>query len=202
MISEEYILKRRETLAENLSEFIKKGFLKDRGKEKYTFRAARYVNCLGDACFGLTNAQIEEYVCRQYVDNKFCKSPFGTFMPESSEKLLEEIFDFLQKTGLRISLCQQNDVLKANQRVVAIYFAKACDQPNSNEKFESKDFHFLHQKPDGTWTGKQGFERKVVHYKTLPQTLPLQKNNPYILHGVFTLTNPHICAPDVNKFEK
>ena len=202
MNSVEYLLQRRSVLAKNLAEFVQKGILKCRGKEKYSRYIAKYVNCLAHACFALTNAQVKEYVCRQYVDNIHCPTPFATFAGKGTSGKLDEIFEFLQQTGLKISSSNGEEILAANQCRIAIYFAKACDHPDPDKKWQSTDFHFLRQESDGSWTGKAGISRKVKRYKSLPQALPLEKENPYVLHSLYILTNPHASAILRPSFEK
>lgn len=198
MSSVDYYIKRREVLAKNLLEYVQKGLLKSRGKEKYTFHTAKYTNCLAHACFGLPNEYIEEYVCRQLVDNHCCPSPFAGF-GKGKKETLENMFEFLKKVGLEVSPYTGNEILKSNQTKVALYFSKAYDMPNSEKNFLSADFHFLRQELNGHWSAKDGFNRRVKTYKTLPETIKLQKDNPYILYGLYVITNPYATAYDINR---
>ena len=194
---------RRNLLAERLAQFVQIGFIKGRGKEKYTRFTAKYINCLADACLGLTNGQIKEYVSWQYVDKVHCPSPLGTFQEKDKNKLLEEMFKFLRKTGLSVSPYLEGMSLTQNQRRVAVYFSKAYDIVDADKRFLSKDFHYLYQQPNGIWTGKWGFGRTVKRYKNLPETIKMQKDNPYVLYGEFVITNPYATAyPVISNKEK
>lgn len=197
MSSNEYYINRRNVLAKNLFEFVQKGLIKSRGKEKYTFRTAKYVNCFGHACFCLANEDIEEYVCRQYVDNHHCESPFSYFGKGKTETIAN-MFEFLQKAGLEIKPYNGDDLLKTNQTKVALYFSKVYGVPDDERNFLSADYHFLRQNPNGQWTAKDGFKRKTKTYKTLPEIIKLQKDNPYILHGIYVVTNPYAASYDVH----
>ena len=185
---------RRDKLAQRLAQFVQKGLIKGRGNQKHTRLTARYTNCLAFACLGLTNEQIEEYVCWQYVDRYHCPSPFASFNEKNKMDLLNSIFSFLKKTGLRVAPYNANENLTQNQRKVAVFFSRAFDMQDADKRFLSKDFHFLYQQQDGTWVGKNGLERRVKHFKSLPQTISMQKDNPYVLYGEYVITNPYGTA--------
>ena len=169
-----------------LSEIYKLGHLPCRGDQLYdkTFRLA---NCFEHACLNLTDQEIEQYCI---TENDSCE--FGNFYSITQKGTSLEIERTLKKTGLQIEKCTPDKVINFNQWKVALYF----------EYFYTlnRDFHFLIQEKDGSWSGKIGYTSKCHHFKNLPESVCCDKRY-YNLYETFCITNPYATKEKEHSIE-
>ena len=144
-------------------------------------------NCLLRACYPrLTKKQVEAL---GLDDLRYTfMNPFGEFDDSSIESAKREMFEFISQTGLIIQ--KDKKILKANERRVALYFTEAY-----SKGFGRKDFHFLFQERNGSWSGKRGCDSNIVDtFPKLETELPFEAANKYKLDSVIVIKNPYAPA--------
>ncbi len=169
-----------------LSEIYKMGHLPSRDGADYitTYNLA---NCFAHACINLSD---EQY--KQFEISEMNSREFGNFYGHSEESTSKQIIQTLSDAGLIVERCPIDKILKNNQWKVSLYF----------EFFHtiSRDFHFLLQEKDGTWSGKVGYTRKCQIFNYVPKNIEAGKNF-YVYFDTYCLTNPYAstCIYDKNK---
>ena len=177
----------REPIIKRIGEIVRLGYVRERGDEGYGDLGGS-VNCFVHACFNLTNEQIVSLGLDEF--KYMFVSPFGGFEDSSVLAAKEEMMDFVRQTGLEIEDELVPKVLKENQYRVALYFSRGFI-----ENMGGKDFHFLVQEKDGSWSGKCGsMTHHVDHFDKLEESLPHGPGNRYMLDSVMIVTNPY--APE------
>ncbi|MBQ8444590.1 MAG: hypothetical protein IJX25_04485 [Clostridia bacterium] len=177
-----------------LQQIFKLGYLPSRGNQSYKeCRQYAIPNCFAHACFNLTNEQLE----------KFNKADFGAFRGfiqsifHANRHITADLFDFVRECGLKVTKSNSRIPSRDNEWKVALYFGR--------ERF-TKDYHFLLQEKDGSWSGKIGSEMELNHYPTLPKQVQCNFEYPYTLYGVYKITNPFACkskrSPKIDNEEK
>ncbi len=178
--------KLREPIAKQLNCILRiGGGIFWRGDEDYA-EVGGSVNCLFHACYNFPNKVIKTLGLDDFKYTFI--NPFGEFDDSSIEKTKQEMFDFLRKTGLTIR--KNTEILKANERRVALYFSEGYKR-----NCGSRAFHFALQEKDGLWSAKRGFGSSTVDiYDNLKVELPYQATNKYKLDSVFVIKNPYAPA--------
>lgn len=155
--------------------------MNQRGKQRYTWVNSYRINCFAHAFFNLKNGDIRE-LYRAYPNEMF--EYFWSFQGFKKASLLayinvtREILKKIQQAGLQIEECSVDEKLEEGQWKVAYYF---------NFDVMGKDFHFMHQEPNGYWSSKQGANLMVDIFKELPETY----SNGYKLQKIYKITNPY-----------
>ena len=171
-----------------LNEIFKLGHLPSRNGEDYSIMTFEFINCFAHACLNLTDKEIVDFDISEMNSREF-----GNFFRRTKEDTSQQIINTLTQAGLKVEPCDQDKVLKPNQWKVALYF----------EFFHTinKDFHFLIQEKDGSWSGKVGYSRKCHIFNYLPKEIEAGKCF-YLYYGTYCLTNPYAEKTSVKKTEK
>lgn len=170
----------RTPVVKQLKNIFKNGNIPSRGRELYG-KLTWDFNCLFHACFNLPNSILKKL---NLDDDQFLiYNPFGNLEGDKIQ-IKSEMFKFIKDCGLHISKDHKLTLLK-NQRRVALYFSQAYEKG-----FGLKDFHFLLQEKDGTWSSKAG-SSEVEFGLTLEHSMPFDISNRYILDSTFILSNSY-----------
>ena len=182
----ETFIKKDDVLIKKLEAIFKQGYLPCREYQTYYFSyatktpkkknqmASDIINCFGHAFFNLTNEKLQENSISE-TDTK----PIWHFGEKYGVYLIDEILDFVRATGLTVNECEAHDKMKDNEWKVAFYTDINCN---------GKDYHFLRQERDGSWTAKNGETAKV---EILHGDPPRRLGNRYILYGFYRVGNPN-----------
>lgn len=150
--------------------------------------AYKLFNCVGHACFNLTNQQFEDYNLKLPT---FQESYFGSFLSEKSRHAtIKNILNFISKTGLEVEKCKEDDVIDDFKSwKIALYTA-----------FD--DYHCLIEDEAGSWSGKISYTPDMEQYNLLPKNLMTSRvfSPIYTFYGTYKVTN--IYADPENKYVK
>ena len=184
------------TIIKKLESVFKKGYIPARKDETYQYiPTASYLptgnlgNCFTHACFNLLN---EHYEKLNITYSEFNSLRNLSLERKSIEQIREELFEIIEKVGLKFQSCEANTPIKPNQWKVAYYF----------DMGEVTDYHFLLQEADGTWSDKLSITKIVRHYPEPPKSIYHGTNGAYYLQGFYLITNPFAQAQKSDTFEK
>ena len=189
-------MEKHKPIIKRISEIFELGYVPCRGDESYFYKTKKLsktgdlLNCFGHAVFNFTNEQLDSL--------NLCNSEIfelqGYTGHDLDKKDKQEIADhfcgIIKDAGLLVTACSADATMKFNQWKVALYF----DKFTINNKSYIRDFHFLRQEKDGTWSGKSGYRPEVKKIDKLPQNYDYY----YTLFEVYSITNPH-AKEDRNK---
>lgn len=146
-----------------INAILRKGKMTGRGGQKYTIFNTFTINCLGHAFFNFSNQQIRNL--RRGYEDELRSFLWGLEEPSDQQDAFKLITEQLEQkiceTGLLLEECQINDKIEDGQWKVAYYYKDGDD----------KDFHFIRQEDDGTWSSKLGSYMEIDHFDTLPLML-------------------------------
>ncbi len=178
-----------------LQEIFKNGYVPDRGDETYKFtlphrdpdmfsilKTGDLCNCLGHACFNLKNEHFEKYKIN-ISDSRFFQGFIKDKETRENDVMAQKILNKIKAVGIIVSPAQNTEVLKNNQWRIAMYF----DRIGIGSTNYLRDFHFIIQEKDKTWSGKDSWNFDVHKYDKLPEIC----DDYYKLYNVYTLTNPN-----------
>ena len=166
-----------------IKKIFKLGYIPSRGNENYKIvdgnnvtNYAPLINCLGHACFNLTNEHLKDFDKNDAsILRNFIQSPL-----HANTYIAKDIFNFVKKCGLKIKPTKRHSLLKDNEWKIALYFGWYGYR---------KDYHFLLQEKDGTWSSKWGSSSEVIFLNS-----PTKKLNhcgyDYTLYGFYKISNP------------
>ncbi|MBE7074171.1 MAG: hypothetical protein E7379_03680 [Clostridiales bacterium] len=167
-----------------LKTIFKLGYVASRGREAYklvenntTKNYAYLTNCLGHACFNLTNEQLKNF-------DESDASTFGNFIQSifhANKYIAKDIFKFVKECGLKVSPSTKLSNVKDNEWKIALYFGWYGNR---------KDYHFLLQEKDETWSSKWGTTSELYFIDTPTKKLSHNGYN-YNLYGFYKISNPH-----------
>lgn len=170
-----------------LKKFFMLGYCPDRKGESYSFvnpyskmNYYKHINCFAHACFNLTNQQITEN-CLEQIDTDSFKFLIEDYW-ETDQSIFNRLASFIKKTGLKIEKCTDDEGLEDNQWRVALYFCNG---------YFFRDFHFLLNEKDGSWSGKYGTEDVLEFFDKRPEEYVSEKfKDVYKYYGSYKITNP------------
>ncbi len=182
-------MKERRSLIKDISTIFALGYVPSRGDESYLYKTkshtttASLCNCFGHACFNLTNQQLDDlniYDSDIIALQGYCGADLSI---KTKSEITKHLFKIVKDAGLIVKPCTKESILKNNQWKVALYF----DELSIYNKTYLRDFHFLKQEKDGSWSSKIGYRPEVKKVETLPK----QYDYYYSLYGVYSITNPN-----------
>ncbi len=159
-----------------LKEVFSSGYAWTRGCEHYKYvlnngyKAADIVNCLGHACFNLTNKQLDNL--NFDMTDYYALRNFYGYKNETKREVAEELFTFVEQADIKVNKLSQG-ILKCNQTAVALYI---------DEKF--KDIHFIKLDEYG-WSSKLGVTPGIELY----EDVPVRISPFYEFYDAYILTN-------------
>ena len=172
-----------------LNKIFSLGYVPNRGNQSYNHRATytdqtygELGNCFSHACFNLTNELYEEYEISD-EDILFFQGGFRRFSTDSNEEVAEKVLGKIKTVGLIVSPATDIEVLKENQWRVAMYFNR-ISFPSGDY---IRDYHFLLQEKDSSWSGKLFWGHQVENFETAPEIYA----NRYKYFDTFIITNPN-----------
>ncbi len=191
----------REPVIKSLNVILKKGYLPSRGREFYGPYTCR-MNCLGHSVFNLTNFLIDVFDQETLKNglseyDYFFTNVFGGFNENNLEIERKRMFNFIEKTGLKVEIEKVGQILKPNQYKIAFY---ATDNFNKKRNGGGGDFHFILQEKDGFWSSKAG-NGEVEFLPKLEKTLPHNAETRYQLEDVLVVTNPYADCNSLKNVE-
>lgn len=175
-------------VVKKLREIFELGYVPSRRGESYYYKTQSgdltkdLVNCFGHACFNLTNEMFDKFDIT--IEDKYdMQAITGRIDSLSKKQVSLKLLDFVRDIGLMVERCPKEAKLKANQWKIALYF----DQITFGKETFLRDFHFMKQENDNSWTSKISFTSRVA----VEEDLPKQFTNYYRLYDVYKITNPH-----------
>lgn len=171
-----------EGFVKNLNEYFKRGHMPNRYNEEYLSfvkhldsQTYKLVNCVGHA---FINANEKDILDLKY--NFVSENILSDFFKgeKTYANAFRNVCEFFERVGLKIEKTTLETKPDFNQWKVACYF-KDLEQ--------DKDYHFMLQEKDGSWSSKRGFTIDVEHFDELPQ-----KHRNYELEDIIMVTNPFI----------
>ena len=182
-------MKKRVPIIKRIGKIFELGYVPSRGDETYYFKTQNSImtghifNCFAHACFNLTNEQIDEL--NLYEDEIFHMQGYNRDILGTLEKkeVAEHFFGLIKDAGLIVEPCLEETILNNNQWKIALYF----DEIEFGKDRRLRDFHFLLQEKDGTWSGKAGYTPRVKTVETLPEELDFY----YKFYECYSITNPY-----------
>ena len=173
-----------------LQQVFKMGYTPSRGKESYSEIKYFYIpNCFAHACFNLTNQQLSNFK----EADKHAFRGFVQSILQLDKYIAKDLFDFVKLCGLKVQKSNRSLPKHDNEWKVAIYFG--------SERLK-KDYHFLLQEKDGSWSGKHGETDQVTFYPEAPKYLDYNFEFPYKLYGIYKITNPYAPKKATEDIEK
>jgi hypothetical protein len=170
-------------LITKLNKVVKTGYTPSRGAESYNYvtklgtNVSSLANCFEHACFNITNLHFDS--CEISKKDAFEFGDFSIAAFAGAEYTKRELFHFVKKTGLDVSSCKPKSMLKNNEWMVALYFCEG--------DYCIRDFHFMLQEKDKSWSSKLGFEPICERFEDLPNTFACD----YKLYGTYKISNPY-----------
>ena len=164
------------------------GYCPERKGESYSFvnpytdiNYYQQINCFAHACFNLTNQQITSN-CFEKNDIDSFKNLIDDYW-EEDKSIERKLTTFVRKTGLKIEECSDEEDLEENQWRVALYFFTG---------YFFRDFHFLLNEKDGSWSSKYGTEDVLEFFENRPDEFVVEKyGDHYQYYGTYKITNPY-----------
>ena len=161
------------------------------GKKRYRL-AGDGINCLGHACFNLTNEIIVDYGIT--FDDVQALWNFDTFN-KNPKLTIENISSFIEEVGLKIRKSSSEEELGENEWKIAYYFSKDKD-----------DYHFMLQERDGRWSSKSGADSSITYFNEAPEEFVSESRQngriEYVLEDFYVITNPYVKTKQVNTEEE
>ena len=177
-----------QSIVKKLREIFSLGYTPSRRGESYFEKTSEneftkdLCNCFGHACFNLKNKHYKEYNISAYERIHFqgINSELDLLTKEEASKRL---LDYIRNVGLMVERCPKEAILKSNQWKVALFF----DEIYFGELRLLRDYHFMLQESDKSWSSKISYTEKVEKLEELPENY----NTYYTLYDIYSITNPN-----------
>ncbi len=181
-------MEKKEPVIKKIGKLFELGYVPSRGDETYYFKTKNSIltghifNCFAHACFNLTNQQIDDL--NFYEDEIFDLQGYnrGNLSQLQKSEVAQHFTGLIKSAGLIVEPCLEETVLNGNQWKIALYF----DEIKFGKNSQLRDFHFLLQEKDGSWSGKAGYTPRVKKVDSLPKELDYY----YSFYECYSITNP------------
>ena len=181
-------MEKRVPVIKKIGKIFELGYVPSRGDETYSFKTKNSIltgnilNCFAHACFNLTNEQIDEL--NLYEDEIFDLQGYNrsNLSQMKKEDVAQHFAGLIKDAGLIVEPCLEETVLNGNQWKIALYF----DEIEFGGSKSLRDFHFLIQEEDGSWSGKAGYTPRVKKFDKLTEKLDYY----YSFYECYAITNP------------
>lgn len=189
----------KESFLKKANQIFKLGYVPSRKSESYfcvikkaneNILTGNLCNCLCHACFNFLNEHYKSYDFSEY---EMLSTQGFINQCKTKEEISLKIQNFLKSTGLKVEKDSQYNDLKENQWRVALFF----DEITFGNVHLIRDFHFMLEEKDKTWSSKENFEPKLNVLNSLPQNY----QDYYKLHEVFVLENPFVSQSKKEKIK-
>lgn len=178
----------RQSFLKKSNEIFKLGYTPSRSNETYYFKfqqldkfviTGNLSNCFSHACFNFLNQHYNDFNISDYdilaIQGLVDRS-------KTKEEISLKFKNFLNSAGLQVEKDSKYKILNNNEWRVALFF----DEIQIGNRTIIRDYHFILQEKDKTWSSKENFSPKLNILSSLPE----KYTDYYKLHDVFVLKNP------------